>query len=183
MRRRAVVAAAALIAAVALIGLPAPAGSTSPSPERVLQAAAFVEGSVPSGAPASSPAAALDAGLRAEGFLGADTQLIERGRAPAAPASRPKVAQPAVSATQDWKPPLYKVTGWATFYSNGTTAMRLPRGTGVRRCGAGGCVLRTVTDWGPQSPSRVVDLYRPDFFAICGCASWSGTTWVTVSVY
>ena len=30
---------------------------------------------------------------------------------------------------------------------------------------------------------RIVDLYRPDFFRICGCASWSGTVRVTVSVY
>jgi hypothetical protein len=28
-----------------------------------------------------------------------------------------------------------------------------------------------------------VDLYRPDFFAICGCGWYAGTTWVTVSVY
>jgi hypothetical protein len=29
----------------------------------------------------------------------------------------------------------------------------------------------------------VVDLYRPDFFGICGCASFAGTTTVTVYVY
>ena len=52
--------------------------------------------------------------------------------------------------------------------------MRLPRGTIVVICGNGGCVERVVTDYGPIKPSRVVDLYRPDFFAICGCASWSG---------
>jgi hypothetical protein len=26
-------------------------------------------------------------------------------------------------------------------------------------------------------------LYRPDFFKICGCPSWSGVTKVTVHVY
>jgi hypothetical protein len=26
-------------------------------------------------------------------------------------------------------------------------------------------------------------MYRPDFFRICGCPSWSGTVWVTVSIY
>ena len=61
--------------------------------------------------------------------------------------------------------------------------MRLPRGTLVRICGKGGCIQRTVTDYGPQKPSRVVDMYRPDFFKVCGCPSWSGTTKVTVSIY
>jgi 3D (Asp-Asp-Asp) domain-containing protein len=82
-----------------------------------------------------------------------------------------------------WKPPKYSLSGYATFYYNGTTAMRLPRGTVVRICGDGGCIERTVNDYGPQKKTRVVDLYKPDFFAICGCASWAGTTWVTVSVY
>jgi hypothetical protein len=40
-----------------------------------------------------------------------------------------------------------------------------------------------VTDYGPVAPDRIIDLYRPDFFAICGCSSWSGTTTVTVHVY
>jgi hypothetical protein len=26
-------------------------------------------------------------------------------------------------------------------------------------------------------------MYKPDFFAICGCASWSGLTEVTIKVY
>ena len=183
MRRNAVVAVSALIAAAALIGLPGPAGSTAPSPARELQAAAFMPVPNSSAASAPSPAAVLNSALRADGYLGDSTQLVERGTAPSGPTSKPKIAQPGVSAGKDWKPPLYKLTGWATFYDNGTTAMRLPRGTVVRICGAGGCIVRTVTDYGPQKPSRIVDLYRPDFFAICGCASYSGTTWVTVSVY
>ena len=36
---------------------------------------------------------------------------------------------------------------------------------------------------GQRRTGRIVDLYTPDFFAICGCPSWSGTTQVTVSVY
>lgn len=183
MRRRLVVAASALIAAAALIGLPAPAGSTVPSPVQTLQAAAFVQVPIPTGVPASVPATAPDPALRSEGFLGDAGRLVERGSAPAGPTSRPAATQPSVSAGMAWKPPLYKISGTASFYDNGTTAMRLPQGTVVRICGAGGCILRTVNDWGPQSPSRVVDLYRPDFFAICGCASWSGLTQVTVSVY
>ena len=182
MRRRAVVAVSALIAAAALIGLPGPAGTTAPAPARDLQAAAFMVPTSP-GAPASSPEVVLDGALRAAGYLGDATQLVERGSAPAGPRSRPKVTQPVVSAGVEWKPGRYKLTGYASFYYNGTTAMRLPRGTVVRICGAAGCILRTVTDYGPQKTARIVDMYEPDFFAICGCASWSGTTWVTVTVY
>jgi 3D (Asp-Asp-Asp) domain-containing protein len=79
--------------------------------------------------------------------------------------------------------PKKTLSGGATFYDNGTTAMRLPRGTVVKICGKGGCITRVVNDYGPQKKSRVVDLYRPDFFRICGCPSWSGTTQVTVYVY
>ena len=48
------------------------------------------------------------------------------------------------------KPPRYTLTGFATFYDNGTTAMRLPRGTLVVICGGGGCIERVVNDYGPQ---------------------------------
>jgi len=183
MRRSAVVAASALIAAAALIGLPGPASSTAPSPVADLPAAAFMQVPNSTGASALGPTAQSDGALRAAGFLGTDTALVERGSAPSWPTAKPAISQPTVSAGRDWKPPRYSLTGIATFYDNGTTAMRLPRGTIVRICGAGGCVLRTVNDYGPQSPGRLIDLYRPDFFAVCGCASWSGTTTVTVSIY
>jgi hypothetical protein len=88
-----------------------------------------------------------------------------------------------VDAASVLKPPRYTLSGYATFYDNGTTAMRLPRGTIVVICGGGGCIQRVVTDYGPVKESRIVDLYRPDFFRICGCPSWSGTSWVTVKVY
>ncbi len=77
--------------------------------------------------------------------------------------------QPASPQGRAWKAPKYTISGYATFYDNGTTAMRLPRGTVVRICGDGGCIERTVTDYGPVKKIRIVDLYRPDFFAICGC--------------
>jgi hypothetical protein len=182
MRRRAVVAVSALIAAAALIGLPGPAGTKAPAPVRDLQAAAFMV-RTSTGAPASSPEAVLDGALRSAGYLGDATQLVEIGSAPADPTSRPKVTQPLAGVGTEWKPGRYKLTGYASFYNNGTTAMRLPRGTVVRICGAAGCILRTVTDYGPQKTTRIVDMYKPDFFAICGCASWSGTAWVTVTVY
>ena len=183
MRRITVVATAALIAALALIGLPEPAGSRTPSIARDLQAAAFTSVTMQADAPAISAAGTFDAAQRSAGFLVETAALVERGVAPRVPKARPAVALPAVSVASEWKKPLYTVSGWATFYNNGTTAMRLPAGTVVRICGAGGCLLRTVTDYGPVKKTRVVDMYQPDFFAVCGCASWSGTTLVTVGIY
>jgi hypothetical protein len=177
-----VVAAAALIAAFALIGLPVPVGSRSPSPSRDLRAAAFTTLTIPAVTPAPSALGVLDPAFRADGFLG-DAGLVEPGSAPKPPASRPSVALPSLSSGSAWKKPLSTMSGYASFYDNGTTAMRLPAGTVVRVCAPGGCIVRTVDDYGPKSPSRVIDMYRPDFFAICGCASWTGLVWVTVSVY
>ncbi len=183
MRRRSVVATAALIAVLALAGLPVSAGSKTPSSSQALEPAAFSTVTIPATAPAQQAPGLPDPALRSDGYLTNATSFVEPGDAPDGPTARPKVDQPASTAGKAWKAPKSKVSGYATFYDNGTTAMRLPRGTVVRICGQGGCILRTVTDYGPQKPSRVVDLYRPDFFKICGCASWSGTTWVTVSIY
>jgi hypothetical protein len=181
MRRSSVVATAALMAAVALAGLPPPAGSTTRSVPRGLQAATLTSVLVPATAPASAAPGADDA-ARAEPDL-LEAAFVEPGRAPKVPIRRPQVDEPATASGSAWKPPRYTISGQATFYDTGTTAMRLPRGTTVRICGAGGCIVRTVTDYGPQAPDRVVDLYRPDFFRICGCPSWSGVVRVTVSVY
>jgi hypothetical protein len=183
MRRESVVATTALIAALALAGLPGPAGSRSPSNATVLQPAAFTSMVVPANVPAQSASGPLDVAQRSAGFLGDSGMLTEPGAAPAVPTKRPKVDQPSSKSGEAWKQPKYTISGYATFYDNGTTAMRLPRGTVVRICGGGGCIERTVTDYGPVKKIRVVDLYRPDFFQICGCSSWSGTTWVTVSIY
>jgi hypothetical protein len=111
--------------------------------------------------------------------------FIEPGTEPdfTGPTHRRVLDQPEPGAGTAQKPPKATLTGAATFYDHGTTAMRLPRGTIVVICGDGGCIERVVTDYGPTRTDRIVDLYRPDFFAICGCASWSGTTTVTVSVY
>jgi hypothetical protein len=182
MRRSLVVAIAAMMAAVALTGLPAPAGSQSRTLPRALQAATLTSVSIP--ATASAPAAPGSTGIARvpEGVL-REATFVEPGRAPKAPKHRPTVTQPETSSSSAWKPPRYGLSGTATFYDNGTTAMRLPSGTLVRICGPGGCIVRTVTDYGPQAADRVVDLYRPDFFRICGCPSWSGTVEVTVGVY
>jgi hypothetical protein len=102
---------------------------------------------------------------------------------PAAGASSVSKAPPSARSATVHGQPKQVLTGGATFYDNGTTAMRLPRGTVVKICGAGGCIVRVVNDYGPVKKSRVVDLYRPDFFRICGCPSYAGTTQVTVYVY
>ena len=76
------------------------------------------------------------------------------------------------------------ISGTASFYTFGTTAMRIPRGTTVVICGKAGCLERIINDYGPAaSTGRIVDMYKPDFFAICGCGWWSGLTQVTIKVY
>jgi len=81
--------------------------------------------------------------------------------------------------------PRFTISGAASFYDHGTTAMRdVPRGTTIVICGRGGCVQTVVSDYGPaRYTGRVIDMYRPDFFKVCGCGWWSGTTQVTVRVY
>lgn len=172
-----------LTAAVALVALPGLAGSRTPRPEQLLDTAAF-QTIVPAKTGGSTPEVdPLDSAYRSDGFLTSDSTFIEPGKEQAAPKGRPSPTQPTVKAASAMKPPRYTLTGYATFYDNGTTAMRLPRGTVVVICGQGGCIERVVNDYGPVKPSRIVDLYRADFFDICGCPGWSGTTWVTVKIY
>jgi hypothetical protein len=130
------------------------------------------------------PIAPLDPAEDSAGRVDDGTAFITPGSEPKRVVGRPTVRQPASAAGSAQKPPRYKISGVATFYHNGTTAMRLPRGTTVIICGRGGCVERVINDYGPiAGTNRIVDLYAPDFFDICGCPSWSGTTNVTVSVY
>jgi len=182
MRRRSVVAVAALIAAFALAGLPGPVGSSQPSATLDLQPAAFTSVIIPADAPALEARGVSDAALGAEVVL--DAPYVISGAAPAAPATRPAVDQPETGKGSAWKAPRRTIKGFASFYDNGTTAMRLPRGTVVRICGDGGCIERRITDYGPVARNgRIVDLDRSDFFRVCGCPSWSGTTKVTVAIY
>ena len=174
-----------LIAALALVALPGLAGSRVPNPLEPLPASAFQPLSVPANTPRSTISVnPLDDAHDAAGAVAEDASFIEPGNAPqTGPTARAKLNQPEAGAASLQKPPLYTLSGTATFYDYGTTAMRLPRGTIVIVCGDGGCVERTVNDYGPIKASRVVDLYRADFFDVCGCPSWSGTTSVIVSVY
>ena len=175
----------ALTAALALVALPGLAGSRVPSPIEPIPAGAFQPLTVLALDARSVPAIGrLDAAHGSAGSITAATSILEPGAAPTpGPTGRVRLDQPETRAASVRKPPRYTLTGVATFYDNGTTAMRLPRGTVVIICGGGGCLERIVNDYGPISPSRVVDLYRPDFFKICGCASFAGTAKVTVSVY
>lgn len=178
-----------LTAALALVALPGVVGSTSPRPEPSLAADAFqaLRLDVPRGGPAivvEPP----DPALRSAGHLDEEDLLVEPvldvQSLTASIPSRPRVRQPATTPGIAYKPARFTLTGTATYYNNGSTAMRLPYGTVIRVCGAGGCVERVVNDYGPsKAGGRLIDLYRPDFFAVCGCASWEGVTKVTVYVY
>lgn len=185
MRPGYLVAGVALTAALALVALPGFVGSQTPSHDRPLEAAAFQAVTVLATEGGSSATIdRLDDARLSANAMAADATFQESGTKKAKPVVRPKVVQPAAVARYAIKPPRYTLKGTATFYDNGTTAMRLPKGTVIRVCGAGGCLERVVNDYGPTAgTSRIIDLYRPDFFAVCGCSSISGTTTVTVGVY
>ena len=187
MRRTRFVAGAALTAALALVALPGIAGSAGPSPATVVDPAAFQSVQVSAFTAAMVGVEPLDDAYLAAGRIDGGTTLTDPGEAPVrVDIGRPRVDVPAPHSGSALKPPRYRITGYATFYAHGTTAMRLPRGTTVIVCGAGGCIERVINDYGPiydPVKNRIVDLYTPDFFAICGCPWYAGTTKVTVSVY
>ena len=186
MRPSRTVAIAALTAVLALGSLPGLVGSHEPSADQPITPAAFREVILAAnGGNATPEVAAADPAYASASRLDANTTFAE----PAAdraeqPAERVAPKVPTAPAAWDWKAPRYKISGYASFYDNGTTAMRLPRGTIIVICGANGCIDRVVNDYGPVAGTRrIIDMYRPDFFAICGCGWWSGTTLVTVSIY
>ncbi|HEX5240349.1 MAG TPA: hypothetical protein VFW20_05065 [Candidatus Limnocylindrales bacterium] len=186
MRPSLTVARVALTAALALGSLPGLVGAREPSPDQPIDAAAFQPvilatlGDRPTRASAISAAAGGSAAT-----LDSATAFVELGPGARLLVARPSVAVPAVSPASAWKPPLFTLSGIASFYDNGTTAMTaVPRGTIIVICGAGGCLQRVVNDYGPAKwTGRLIDMYRPDFFAICGCGSYAGLTNVTVRVY
>lgn len=174
-----------LTTALALGALPGLAGSRAPSAVDPVPAGAFQPLSVPASDSRSSISiAGLDGGYLSAGYVHDLSSFVEPGQVPdTGPTRRKAAALPEPARHAERKPAKYTLTGEATFYDAGYTAMRLPRGTVVIICGDGGCIERVINDYGPQKPSRIVDLYRPDFFAICGCGWWEGVTQVTVYVY
>ena len=181
------VAGAALTAALALGALPGIAGSAGPTPASAIDPSTYQSVQVPAFTATELAVAPLDDAFLTAGAIDPTSELTEPGKEPKRVIpGRPVVAVAPPHGGSALKPPRYKISGVATFYGNGTTAMRLPRGTTVIICGDGGCLERVISDYGPAQNAglgRIVDLYTPDFFAICGCPSWSGTTNVTVSVY
>lgn len=186
MRPSRTVARAALTAVLALGALPGLVGSREPSAARDIEAGAFDQVNLATTRDRQGDGQLVpDAAGRSDGALKAADAFADPATGKATSTSAraiPGVGDPQPS--WSWKPPRQVIRGEASFYDNGTTAMRLPRGTVVVICGAGGCIERTVNDYGPsKAGGRVVDLYRPDFFAICGCGWWAGTTEVTIRVY
>jgi hypothetical protein len=187
MRPSRTVARAALTAALVVGALPGLVGSHQPAPTHQVEAALFEQVTLATTPeqPGPGPFVLDDAALSA-GVLDETDGFAETGSVPATDLERR--AAPDVQAAESswtWKPPRFSLTGTASFYDFGTTAMRdVPRGTTIVICGAGSCIERVVTDYGPsKAGGRLIDMYRPDFFEICGCGWWSGTTTVTVRVY
>lgn len=176
-----------MLSAVLVLGsLPGLVGSHEPSADQPITPGAFREVILAANGGRSTPAiAAADPAYASASRLDANSTFTEPASDPGpAPADRVSPKLPAVSVAWAWKAPRYKISGYASFYDYGTTAMRLPRGTIIVICSARGCVDRVVNDYGPVAGTqRIIDMYRPDFFAICGCGWWSGTMLVTVSIY
>jgi len=187
MRPSRTVARAALTALLALGALPGLVGSREPSQDRPLDAALFGQLNLATARDRQGFGPILpDLTGRSAGALGLQDPFAELDTSePLPPDDRAQPKLKAPSSQWRWKPPKYSLTGYASFYDYGTTAMRdVPRGTTIVICGAGGCIETKVSDYGPaKSTGRIIDMYRPDFFRICGCGWWSGTTWVTVRVY
>jgi hypothetical protein len=185
MRPSKTVARAALTAALALGALPGLVGSHEPSQDQPIDAALFGQVDLATTMDRQGTGIFLpDAAGLSAGALDRVDVFSEPGEA-TGPDDRAQPALKSPRADWHWKAPRYSLSGTASFYDNGTTAMRdVPRGTVIVICGAGGCIERVVNDYGPSAAGgRLIDMYRPDFFQVCGCGWWSGTTTVTVRVY
>lgn len=187
MRPSTTVARAALTAALALGALPGLVGSYEPSQDQPIDGALFGQVYLANTRDRQSSGIFVpDAAGLSDGALDGIDVFSESDSGEALPPdarAQPKLRP--ISAAWKWKAPKYSMTGYASFYDYGTTAMRdVPRGTRIVICGAAGCIEKVVSDYGPaRSTGRIIDMYRPDFFRICGCGWWSGTTWVTVRIY
>jgi hypothetical protein len=171
---------------LALGALPGLVGSHAASQPRTIDAAAFRQVNLATtGDRQSLGQINPEAAGRSDGALDPSGAIAESAvLGPEVPDARVQPARQDAGVSWSWKKPRYTMSGYASFYDHGTTAMRIPRGTTVVICGAGGCIERVVTDYGPsKAGGRIVDMYRPDFFTVCGCGWWSGTTEVTIRVY
>ncbi len=188
VRPKMIIAGVVLTTALALVAAPGFAGSRTPAPYEPVPAAAFQALKTSANAGSTDSIVGFDHAFDSTGRVGPDAVYREPGTPVSAAVAIPVLKrvgdQPDPPAIKVYNKARYSLTGKATFYDNGTTAMRLPRGTVIRVCGAGGCLERVVNDYGPKAgTNRIIDLYRPDFFRICGCGSWSGVTDVKVYVY
>jgi hypothetical protein len=213
VRRQSLVAGVVLTAAlVTLVALPGAAGSQTLSSVRPLTADAFQPVRLPASVDGSPQAIRpLDAAFESAGHLDGTAALIEPGNS-TAPASRPAVKLPAAKLITV-VPPKPKVvpkaapvarpdsagrlttapkgafrrmiTGLASWYNNGTTAMRLPYGTHVTICGARACITTIVRDWGPARylGTRIVDMTPADFTRVTGRNLRAGLAMVKVYIY
>jgi len=126
----------------------------------------------------------MDPAWLSDGALPTDVIFQDAPQADPVVLARVVVSVPKSTSAFDWKTPKSTLTGTASWYSAGYTAMRLPRGTIVVICGKAACIERTITDYGPAaSTGRVIDLYKPDFVLVCGCGSGAGLTTVTIRIY
>jgi hypothetical protein len=99
-----------------------------------------------------------------------------------APTVRHPAPKPAAAPAATYRRVL---TGLASWYDNGTTAMRYPRGTHIKICGARSCVTTVVRDWGPAAylSARIVDMTPGDFVRVTGKSLGAGLAPVTVYIY
>jgi hypothetical protein len=194
MRPSRTVARSALTAVLALGALPGLVGSHEPGVAPTIEAVAFRQVSLATTRDRQADGQLVpDTAGRSDAALDPGTAFAEAGMTigeavDVESRSAGERAQPNLqAATSDWawKKPRFTISGAASFYDHGTTAMRdVPSGTTIVICGRGGCIQTVVSDYGPaRSTGRVIDMYRPDFFEVCGCGWWSGTTEVTVRVY
>lgn len=186
MRPSTTVARAALTAALALGALPGLVGSHEPNQDQSIDAALFGQVYLATTRDRQDEGRFLpDAAGRSEGALDRRAVLTEPDPRSLSPGARAKPDLKPGSVAWRWRPATTSMAGYASFYDHGTTAMRdVQRGTTIVICGAGGCIETVVSDYGPgKATGRIIDMYRPDFFRVCGCSSSAGTTWVTIRIY
>ena len=176
MRTRIVVAFAALMAASALVAVPAPAGSRSPSPERSLDPALLSAVSVALPTDQAASSTLHDTAQGSAGSVGPATAFVEPG-ANGVAASRPSVRVPAPARgtveKNDWR--FDSNISWygPGFYGNGTACGQtltkelvgvahrtLPCGTIVTFRYNGKTVSAPVIDRGPYVAGRTWDLSK-----------------------